>query len=248
VSAQWFESDAFWTRIEPFLFTATHEEEAEDEVSLLLDLAPPPGPRAVDLCCGTGRHAVPLAARGYEVTAVDRTARYLERARARAEEAGVAVEWLQQDVRSYRRPHAHDLAISMYTSLGYFGDDEDDARVLSNARESLVRGGRLVVEMVSREWIAENFLETLADDGPGGSVLFRRHRIVDDWRRIHNRWILVEGGRAEEFEFEQRIYSGPELEDVLRGVGFDDVSLYGGLDGSPYGRGAARLVAVARRG
>jgi SAM-dependent methyltransferase len=247
VTADWFESDAFWNRIEPFLFTGDHEAEAEDEVAMLLKLAPPAGPRVVDLCCGTGRHAVPLARRGYDVTGVDRTAPYLERARARAARAGVEVEWLQQDVRRYRRPQAHDLAVSMYTSLGYFQDDEDDLRVLENARESLAAGGLLAVEMVSREWIAENFAETIADDGPNGSVLFRRHRIVDDWRRIHNRWTLVEAGRAEHFEFEQRIYSGPELAGLLRRAGFAEVSLYGGLDGSPYGRGAARLVAIARR-
>mgnify|MGYP006290922965 CR=1 FL=1 len=244
----WFESDGFWSRIEPFLFTEAHEAEAEEEVGRLRERGPPAGPRVADLCCGTGRHAVPLARRGYDVTGIDRTAPYLDRARARAARAGVEVEWLEQDVRSYRRPHAHDLAISMYTSLGYFRDDADDFRVIENARASLAPGGLLVIEMVSREWIAENFAETLSDDGPGGAVLFRRHRIVEDWRRIHNRWTLVEGGRAEHFEFEQRIYSGPELETLLRRAGFDEVSLYGGLDRSPYGRGAARLVAVGRRG
>jgi SAM-dependent methyltransferase len=243
---EWFESDEFWRRCEPFLFTAEHEAEAEDEVSLLLALADPPGHRVLDLCCGTGRHAVPLARRGMAVTGVDRTALYLAHARDRARRAGVEVEWVQQDAREYRRPGAHDLVISLYTSLGLFEDDADDLRVLSNARESLAPGGRLVIEMVSREWIAENFEETVADDGPDGSILFRRHRIVDDWRRIENRWTLVEGNRAAHFAFSQRIYSGPELQRLIERAGFEEVQLHGGLDGSPYGYGAGRLVAVSR--
>ena len=248
MAEEWFESDEFWRRCEPFLFTPEHEAEADEEVSLLLALAPPPGDRVLDLCCGTGRHAVPLARRGFAVTGVDRTALYLDRARERARRAGVEVEWVQQDVRNYRRPGAHELAISLYTSLGLFEEEADDLRVLAHARESLVPGGRLVIEMVSREWIAENFEETVADDGPGGSVLYRRHRIFDDWRRIENRWTLVEGDRASHFAFSQRIYSGPELESLLARAGFDDVWLHGGLDGSPYGYGAGRLVAVAFRG
>jgi hypothetical protein len=44
------------------------------------------------------------------------------------------------------------------------------------------------------------------------------------------------------------MYSGSELRDRLREAGFETVSLHGGLDGSPYGLDAARLVAVARAG
>jgi hypothetical protein len=44
------------------------------------------------------------------------------------------------------------------------------------------------------------------------------------------------------------VYSGLELKDRLMGAGFSTVALYGGLDGSPYGLDAERLVAVARAG
>lgn len=248
MTAEWFESDEFWAHCEPFLFTDEHEAEAPEEVALLLELASPPGPRVLDLCCGVGRHAVPLARLGYGVTGVDRTPRYIERARERARQAGVEVEWIERDVREYRRPAGHDLAINLYTSFGLFEDEADDRALLARTRENLAPGGVLVVETVSREWIAENFEETVADEGPGGSVLFRRHRIVDDWQRLENRWTLVEGERARHFAFSQRIYSGPELAAMLREAGFDTVKLYGGLDGSPYGYGAGRLVTVASRG
>ena len=49
--------------------------------------------RALDLACGTGRHAVFLAERGWEVTAVDASHVGIELAKAAARERGVEVDW-----------------------------------------------------------------------------------------------------------------------------------------------------------
>ena len=65
------------------------------------DRTPPLG-RALDLGCGTGTQAVALAARGWEVTAIDREARALVRARARAAAAGARVRFLEGDVTALR--------------------------------------------------------------------------------------------------------------------------------------------------
>lgn len=240
------ESDSFWLRLAPFIFTEAHEAMAEDEVRGALAIAAPEGDRALDLCCGPGRHAVPLARRGFEVTGVDRHEAFLERARRRAADAGVDVEWVREDMRRFVRPAAFDLAVNLYTSFGYFEDDRDDILVLENVRRCLAPGGVFVIEVTSREWIAENFEETISDESDDGAVLFRRHRIVDDWQRIENTWTLVEGERAESWRFSMRLYSGPELKAMLLDAGFDEVDLFGALDFLPYTHGAHRLVAVAR--
>jgi hypothetical protein len=52
---------------------------------------------------------------------------------------------------------------------------------------------------------------------------------------------------VQRFEYCVRIYSGQELSDLRRDVGFADVVLYGDLDGRSYGPGAKRLIAVARK-
>ena len=59
--------------------------------------APAPG-RALDVGCGSGRDAVHLAGRGFEVTGVELVAEALERARQRARVEGVRVQWVQGDV------------------------------------------------------------------------------------------------------------------------------------------------------
>ena len=59
--------------------------------------APEPG-RALDIGCGSGRDAVHLAGRGWQVTAVDLVDKALARAKQRAAEEGVEVQWVRGDV------------------------------------------------------------------------------------------------------------------------------------------------------
>ena len=95
--------------------------------------------RALDLGTGEGRHAVWLAALGWQVTAVDFSAVGIERARQGAGELGVQVDWVVADVRDWQ-PAAgvtFDLVLVSYLHLG-------DA-VLARARDWLAPGGALVI-------------------------------------------------------------------------------------------------------
>jgi hypothetical protein len=63
----------------------------------------------------------------------------------------------------------------------------------------------------------------------------------------NRRRALIRDGSVQRFNYSVRIYSGQELIDLLRGVGFDNLALYGDLDGGVYGPSAKRLIAVARK-
>src|SRR5687768_4028043 len=76
--------------------------EVEQALALLGPL--PAGAAVLDLCCGVGRHSIELARRGFCVTGVDRFEPFLDRARSAAADAGVSVEWVRDDMRSFRRP------------------------------------------------------------------------------------------------------------------------------------------------
>lgn len=80
----------------------------------------------LDLGCGIGRHALELARRGYHVVGVDRTARYLEIARARAQSGRLHAEFIGEDMRRFARAEAFDGVISMWTSFGYVESADQD--------------------------------------------------------------------------------------------------------------------------
>lgn len=244
----WHEDDEMWDLLSAAVFSNQRLEQATAEVESLITLARlRGGERVLDLPCGKGRHSIELARRGFAVTGVDRNATFLKEAGRRADEAGVEVEWVQDDMRSFRRPAAYDLVINMYTSLGYFDDPAEDLIVLQNFLASLRSGGRMVVELFGKEIIARTFRPREWHDLDDGSLMLEERTVEDQWRRIRNRWILVRDGRRIERTFGLRLYSAGELIALAEQAGFASAAAYGNLAGGPYDETAQRLVIVAAK-
>jgi len=244
---EWFDDEAFWRLLYPFMFGPERFAAAALEVDQALSLTKPPGKVALDLCCGPGRFAIPLARRGYRVTGVDRTRFLLDKARARGRRAGLEVEWVLADMRDFVRPDTYHVAFNMFTSFGYFDAKDEDVAVLGNIYRSLRPGGALLMDLTGKENLGRIFQPTSSEQLPDGTRLVQVHEVFDGFSRIRNEWILIRKGRARSFRFHHTLYSGQELVDRLTGVGFVEVRLFGSLQGEEYGTEAMRLVAVARK-
>lgn len=242
----WHEDKDFWRTMAPYLFATERWEEAPREVDAVLRLAEVPvGSQVLDLCCGTGRHSLELARRGFQVTAVDRNSEYLNRARAQARKEGLEIEFAHEDMRWFQRPSAFRLAINLYTSFGYFEDPQEDLRVAQNLCTSLMPSGKLVMEMMGREVLARIFRKRDWQPTEDGGFFLEERKPSPDWTWMDNRWILVKGGKIKEFHISLRLYGASELALLLRRCGFGDVKLFGSLQGLPYDHTAKRLVALA---
>jgi SAM-dependent methyltransferase len=245
MSDTWFENESFWREGYRFMFADDAFRGAKDQVEQLIALTGISVGRVLDLGCGPGRHAVPLALRGFQVTAVDASAFLIGKAQERANLSNVAVDFVQSDMRAFRRPDAFDLAISMFSSFGYFADRGDDRQVAANLHENLRSGGLALIDVMSKE-LTGRFKDTWITEAERVTRV-ERHEIIDDWTRIKSQWMLIRDDSVQRFEYCVRIYSGLELSDLLRDVGFAHVALYGDLNGRSYGPDANRLIAVARK-
>jgi SAM-dependent methyltransferase len=246
--ADWSDDDAFWEAMETALCAPARLGLAERDVARIISaLEVPAGAHVLDLGCGPGAHALAFAARGYAVTGVDRTGRLLERAEAASLDRGLNAEWVQADMREFRRPAAFDLVCSLYTSFGYF-DDRRNRRVLENVLVSLKPGGALMLDLSGRETVARHWREHSTVEIEG--VLYEERRwMTGDWSALLADWTVVSGGVRKDFHVRQRLYTGTELKELLALVGFGDVRLFGSLDAStPYDHRAERLVAIAHAG
>ena len=248
--SNWFEDDTFWETLEGFLFSQFRSSEVTareaDQILALVDL--PEGARVLDFCCGPGRHVLEFARRGFQVTGVDRTKRYIESAQAAARSEELAVELAGADMRDFRPPPTFNLALSLFTSFGYFADAADDLQALQNLHASLTPGGSVVMEMAGKEILAQGFESRAWHRHAERDEFLLEERIVDDgWSSVENRWIWIRGSEQKEFAWTIRIYSGAELRGLLFEVGFSAVQIYGSLAGIPYDQDAERLVAVATR-
>jgi SAM-dependent methyltransferase len=199
-----------------------------------------PGGRLLDLCCGHGRHARELAARGLEVVAVDRSAGFLRRA---AESAPPAARFVRADVGALPLADEHfDGAYCWFSSIGYRGPAEDLA-MLREAWRVLVPGLRLAVE--TRNWATVAAGEIVVETPRG--------RIVDHVERdeVHGRLRTLrryepDRGELREVEFSLHLYDADAFVRLLEAAGFVAVAALDGED-RPFSEGADRVAFVARR-
>lgn len=201
----------------------------------------------LDVGCGFGRHAIPLAAAGFRVTGVDRSATLLDEARRRAGASDDGPAFVNADYRELPFADASfDAAINLYSSLGYLGDEED-TQVLAEVARVLRPGGRLVIETMHRDLLVRIFAERgwrLLGEGR----LLLEQRAFDPVAGVaqETQTLIGSDGGRESRTFATRVYAATELVSMLRAAGFEKVMAYGDLAGAPFDL-ATRLVLVARR-
>lgn len=244
----WHDDDSFWQALGPVIFSSFRWEQAKADVDYLLRLLElQPASSILDIPCGSGRHALELARRGFAVTGVDRTEAYIEELQIRAAAAGLSIETIQADMRDFARTESFHAVINLFSSFGYFADPKADLRVLRSLHQSLRPGGKLVMDLVGKEVLARTFQERSWFEVDGYFALEER-KIVEGWRRVESRWIVVDPqGQKHEHTMKLRLYSAAELCALCEACGFFRVDIYGDLEGAAYDHEATRLVIVAQK-
>jgi SAM-dependent methyltransferase len=244
---EWFEEESFWSEMYPYLFPEERFQLAEEQIEKVLALVDYQGGDVLDLCCGPGRHSLALVKRGIRVTAVDRSEFLLSKAKAEAARLNLELDFVLNDMRQFVRSDSYSLILNMFTSFGYFDNRDDDLTVLRNAYQSLKPGGAMLIDILGKELLARKYQPTSSAQGADGTLLIERHEIFEDWTRCRNEWILVKGTTAKSFHFQTRLYSGQELKDIMAQAGFEQVTVFGDLEGNEYGIDASRLISIGRK-
>ncbi len=244
----WYDNDLLWETVAPYLFNDERLGVAPAQVESLISLLGiAPRGALLDLGCGVGRHSIEFARRGYAVTGVDRTRAFLAEARRRAQAEGLATEFVEADMRVFRRPSAFDAAINCFTTFGYFENPDEDLKVAKNLFASLRTDGRVVIDVMGKEILARRFRERDWHRYPDGTIFLEERALRSGWDWLENRWTLIKGSERYEAVLSHRIYSGTELAGLLRSAGFAGVTLYGSFAATAYDQRAERLVAVATK-
>ncbi len=246
----WFKNPEFWELYRPLMFDPDRIEDTGIEADAIIRLADiRPESNILDLCCGWGRHGFEFVKRGHSVTGIDITEPYLERGRRQAEESGLDVRFVKEDVRTFTEAGTYDFAMNYFTSFGYFDDPDDDLRFCENACKSLKAGGRFLIDTIGKETTALHFKESewFRRDG---YLIMLEYKVTDGWTHIENRWRFTSDDPSKPAElnetvFRHRLYSAVEMAELLNTAGFSEVRFYGALDGRPYDHQAERMLAVA---
>jgi ubiquinone/menaquinone biosynthesis C-methylase UbiE len=205
----------------------------------------PAGGELLDVPCGYGRHAIPLARAGYKVTGVDRSPTLLAEARRRAGDDHPP-ELVEADYRELPFPDERfDAALNLFTSLGFYGDEED-VKALTEICRVLRPGARLVIETMHRDRLVHGFREQDWHMVGAGRLLLEQRTFDAASGVAQTTQTLIEtSGERDSRSFSVRVYTATELVAMLLGAGFAEAKCYGDLDGGPFGP-RTRLVIVAR--
>jgi ubiquinone/menaquinone biosynthesis C-methylase UbiE len=226
---------------------------ADEEVDTVLNLLKPqPEAHILDWCGGWGRHSIPLAKRGYQVTLLDVTPLHIQMARNAAQTAGVSLNLVQADFRQTPPEIQADIAVNLFTSgIGFFSP-EDDAVALRSLYAALKPGAKILIDTFPLARLLKSYLPKEWEELGDGKWLLEERRFDKGTGRNHNRMILLEPGKpAKEKRFDHKIYSRDELAEVITAAGFTDIHAYGGLvgehAGSEYTEDSPRLILVANK-
>lgn len=253
----WFTDEAFWRTFGPLMFGPDQFTEAEQQIEQLLQLLELESEaetrlRALDLGAGPGRHSLPLARAGFDVTAVDTSGYLLDQLQPRAREEGLDISIVQQDMRHYEQRGHFDLALVMWTSFGYFEDEDDHREVLKRIFNSLVSGGRLVLDLVGLEYLCRNLEPVHLTETEDGRTLIERPVLAEDLTRLDNEWILIETGDdgnevVHRQHFSHRVWSAGEIRLWLEQAGFNAIEILADCSGGEYNLDAERQIVLATK-
>lgn len=108
----------------------------------------------LDLACGKGRHSIYLNSLGYNTTGVDLSKNSIAHAKQ------LENDTLTFDVHDMRKvyPKKFDAIFNLFTSFGYFDDENDNIKTLTSIKESLNDTGFGVIDFMNVDYIIENIV------------------------------------------------------------------------------------------
>lgn len=244
-TAAWHESffRGAWVEVQPCSFPPEDTRATAEAVRELLQL--PEKGRVLDVPCGEGRVAQLLAEWGFRVTGIDRSPEFLEQARAKALAAGTEIDYREGDMWSLSLDEQFDGALSLWSSIGYAGEEED-RRYFEGIASSLADGASFVLDTHVLETLLPDFQERSWHRA--GDVLVAEERRFDPHTsRVHSHWSFCGSHGVEEAESSIRIYGFRELTAMLRQCGFEDFEAFGSMELELFEVGSSRLVLLAGR-
>lgn len=218
----------------------------------------PAGSCILDVPCGWGRHTRLLDQAGLVAFGTDLSSALLRKAVEQADEnertlsatsgSGRRVRYAAADVRALPFADASfDAVINVFTSIGLFANDREDARALREASRVLVPGGRLLLETMHRDEVVAGYAEHDAWTLPDGTRVEMRRRFDPVTGISHERLRWTRGDAHGEKRHTLRLRTATEVAALLRRARFRDVEYYGGWDGEPFEHRSEHLIAVAIR-
>lgn len=199
------------------------------KIEALLELHPPL--RVLDVGCGTGRHSLQMARRGYQVVAIDVAHNYLDEAKREAERLKLDIEFRLQRGSELREVENYDFILAYDHTLGFMSDEElavHFGRIFTALRPS----GKFLLALAGPKLIPGQESErTRTWSERNGKFILEEKYIEEGYRIEHCIVINTNMDEIKEFHERQRAFSLEDVMFLLLNAGFGQIDCLRDLDG-----------------
>jgi len=186
--------------------------------------------KIIDIGCGTGRHSLELSKRGYGITGIDLSESLLEKAREKAKQNGLQIDFLKHDARHLPFEKQFDLAIMMCEGgFPLMETDEMNYEILKNATKALKDKGKIIFTTLNGLFplhhSTEEFCANATQEGnatyKGNTfdlMTFRDHNITE---------VEDDNGNKKQLKCNERYYVPSEITWLLKSLGYKKIDIFG---------------------
>jgi len=186
--------------------------------------------KILDVGCGTGRHAIELSKRGYDVTGIDLSESQLKRAREKATDLKLDIDFQLQDARQLEFSQEFDLVIMICEGgFSLMETDEMNYQILQGISKALVPQGKLIFTTLNALFpLTHAINDLLPEETKEGNAAYKDHSFDLMTLRDHNTTLIVDDdGNEISLESNERYYMPSEITWLLKSLGFSTIEIFG---------------------
>lgn len=184
----------------------------------------------IDIGCGTGRHSIELSNRGYSVIGIDLSESLLGKAREKAQQQGLQIEFIKLDARNLPFEKHFDVAI-MICEGGFplMETDEMNYEILKNVSQSLKDKAKFIFTTLNGLFpLFHSINDFHSGNGVDGNATYDSKSFdLMTFRDYNITKVVDDSGEEKELECNERYYVPSEITWLLKTIGFTKIEIFG---------------------
>jgi 2-polyprenyl-3-methyl-5-hydroxy-6-metoxy-1,4-benzoquinol methylase len=186
--------------------------------------------KIIDIGCGTGRHSIELSKRGYSITGIDLSESLLEKAREKANQNGLQIDFLKHDARNLPFESQFDVAIMMCEGgFPLMETDEMNYEILKSVSKCLKKNAKFIFTTLNGLFPIFNSIEEFcASTTDDGNATYHNNTFdLMTFRDYNITKVVDDNGIEKELECNERYYIPSEITWLLKTLGFTKIEIFG---------------------